>query len=102
MSALIKGDGNLRDPRFTTASKVLAEQFCTLIAQLGYRPRKIKEKVGDGMYRIFWYNSSIGLTESGREKSKWMSKEKFNGHVYCVTTRKNHTVFTAGMGSSCP
>ncbi|MDA4112392.1 MAG: hypothetical protein OK439_07615, partial [Thaumarchaeota archaeon] len=102
MLALIKGDGSLRDPRYTTASETLANQFCSLIAQLGYRPRKLTDKTENTIYRIVWYNGSVGLTESGNERAKWISKEKFGGKVYCVTTKKNHTVFAGRNGIFAP
>ncbi|MDA4129330.1 MAG: hypothetical protein OK457_01030 [Thaumarchaeota archaeon] len=102
MTSLIKGDGSLRDPRYTTASEVLANQVCSLLAQLGYRPRKHVEGKDKSIYRIVWYNSAIGLTDVGETKLKWLSKEKFQGKVFCVTTRKNHTVFAGRNGIFVP
>ena len=102
MSSLYKGDGNHRDPRYTTASAKLAEQVCCILAELGYRPRKIFENTGKGIYRVYWYSSSVGLTESGTEKKKWLTKEKFKGPVYCITTRKNHTIFAGRNGIFVP
>lgn len=99
MDALIKGDGNLRDPQYTTASETLADQFCCLLAELGYRPRKIRDGT---VFRIRWYNSTVGLTEAGQIKEKWLTKEKFNGLVYCLTTKKNHTVFAGRNGVFAP
>ncbi len=102
MSSLYKGDGNLRDPRYTTASKVLAEQVCCLLAELGYRPRMLQDNDARAIYRVCWYDSAVGLTESGSEISKWLTKEKFAGYVYCVTTKKNHTVFAGRNGIFVP
>ena len=102
MSSLYKGDGNFRDPRYTTASEILADQVCCIIAELGYRPRKFFDNTGKGIYRVCWYNSSIGLTESGSQRKKWITKEKFKGLVYCLTTKKNHTVFAGRNGIFAP
>ena len=102
--SLVRGDGSHRDTRYTTASRTLADQFCSLIAQLGYRPRKIEERLErrNSIYRILWCDSEIGLMGSGKEKSRWLSKEWFKGQVYCVTTRKNHTVFAGRNGIFAP
>ncbi len=102
MWSLINGDGSLRDPRYTTASQVLANQFCSLLAQLGYRPRKYVDKGKKTIYRIVWCNAAIGLTEAGKVKMKWISKERFRGKVYCVTTQRNHTVFAGRNGIFVP
>lgn len=97
LEALCKGDGNLRYPRYTTTSEPLAQQVCCILAELGYHPRRYFDSVGK-VYRIFWTSSAIGLMEAGATKNKWLTKEKFSGSVYCVTTKKNHTVFAGRNG----
>jgi DNA polymerase elongation subunit (family B) len=104
MLALTKGGGDMRFPRYNTSSQILADQFCSLIAQLGYRPKKVAEMLPDesAIYRISWNCSAIGLTEAGKDSHKWLSKEKYNGRVYCITTRRNHTVFAGRNGIFAP
>ena len=100
--SLTNGVRSLRDPRYTTASKTLATQMCSVLAQLGYRPLMYRDRRENGVYRVKWYNSAIGLGEDGEERLKRISKEKFNGRVYCVTTKKNHTVFAGRNGIFTP
>ncbi len=101
MAALRKGDGNLRDLRYTTASEKLADQVCSILAQLGYHPRKQCD-TPYRVYRISWTNAAVGLMEAGEVKNKWFTKEKFTGLVYCLTTEKNHTVFAGRNGIFVP
>jgi DNA polymerase elongation subunit (family B) len=100
VTSLFKGDGNFRDPIYTTASETLADQLCCLLAELGYRSRKFYDEYG--VYRVIYCNSTIGLTKSGGEQKKWLSKERFSGLVYCVTTKKNHTIFAGRNGIFVP
>ncbi len=102
IDSLYKGDGSFRDPVYTTASATLADQVCCLMAELGYRSKKVFDERGK-VFRVWCYNSAVGLTgHNAAEKSMWLTKEKFSGLVYCVTTKKNHTVFAGRNGIFVP
>ncbi len=52
MDALYKGDGNRRNPRYTTVSPLLADQACTLLAQLGLSSEKILRREGSNLQNL--------------------------------------------------
>jgi DNA polymerase elongation subunit (family B) len=102
IDSLYKGDGSLRGLTYTTASPTLADQVSCLMAELGYRPKKVFDQRAN-VFRVYCSNSSTGLTgHATSEKTQWVTKEKFKGLVYCVTTRKNHTVFAGRNGIFVP
>lgn len=94
--SLYSGDGNAHDNRYNTASKVLAEQVARLLVLFGNNKVRIKTQISDRylngvFYRIGWTNTSHGISE------EFITTEKYNGKVYCVTTT-NGTVFAGRNG----
>ena len=64
------------------------------LTSLGYNTRYIlKENNNEKYYKIYHYNSDIYL------RKNHITREIYKGYVYCVTTKKNHTIFCAKQGN---
>ncbi|MBC7120102.1 MAG: hypothetical protein H5T33_00765 [Candidatus Methanosuratus sp.] len=91
ISTLYKGDGIIRQTLYSTKSKRLGQQLCTLLAKMGYTSKLKYDKVSK-IYRLTWRNTN-------QHTDHWKkSVIPFKGLVYCVTTKKNHTVFAGRNG----
>jgi DNA polymerase elongation subunit (family B) len=80
---------------FSSPSSDLAKDMAVLLSLLGLRTR-IDYK--DGTYRVTSRNASSRLTGAGSDMHGHVTREWFSGMVYCVTTRKNHTVIAGRNG----
>ena len=110
--SLNKGDGSFNRLRYTTVSKSLAENYLQLATSLGYHGYIqvdessstcggfYSEPHASSCYRIYLFNTTLNLNQ--HEGKKFYSKEQYCGKVYCVTTKKNHTVFAGRNGTFVP
>ncbi len=90
LSSLCKGGGSYKQT-LSTKSERLAQQLCTLLAKMGYSC-KFKYNGSSKVYRIAWRNKN-------QHTNHWKkSLIPFEGRVYCLTTKKNHTVFAGRNG----
>jgi len=95
LDSVYKGDGDRREMRYTTASVDLAEELVVLTSMLGM---KAKMSFDGEIYRVVFKNVSSKLTHEGKARTKNVERVPFEGMVYCVTTRKNHTVIAGRNG----
>jgi DNA polymerase elongation subunit (family B) len=93
------GDGSTRQTLYSTTSRKLAEDLVVLLSCLGAKSRI---KWDNGIFRVTFKNRSEKLTYSSTDAHKYVTKEKFDGKVYCVTTAKNHTVIAGRNGRFVP
>lgn len=89
---LYLGDGNHKRNlnRFSTTSEKMAKQICQLKISVGNNNVWIKYE--PEIYRIFYANHNKQINY------KNFKKIRYNGKVYCCTTKKNHTVFAGENG----
>jgi DNA polymerase elongation subunit (family B) len=89
--------GNLaRKPSIYSAqSAKLTNQLLVLLARLGHSSKRIYDR-GRGVFRVSWRNTNQ-YTDHWRK-----TKIPYKGKVYCVTTKKNHTVFAGRNGKLIP
>ncbi len=95
LDSVYKGDGNRRGVRYTTSSVKLAEELVVLTTMLGM---KAKMSFDGEIYRVVFKNASSKLTHAGSARTKNFEEVPFEGTVYCVTTRRNHTVIAGRNG----
>jgi DNA polymerase I len=95
LDSLYKGDGSARQTLYSTTSELLAMQLPVVLARLGFSSKRFLDEHGT-IIRLTWRNSN--------QHSDHWDKEKvlFNGNVYCLTTKKNHTVFAGRNGRLAP
>ncbi|MBL7206064.1 MAG: hypothetical protein ISS36_00525 [Candidatus Aenigmarchaeota archaeon] len=98
--ALIRGDGNIRGSgyRYATISKQLADDMQILATKLGFSARisvqKPKKKEHNDLYMV-----RIGRSSVSTVRSYQITKETYNGPVYCVTV-PNHIILVRRGGKS--
>ena len=81
--------------KYNTNCKYLTEDLIVFLTSLGYFTKYKKELYqGKYIYKIVWYNEDIKL-DNRIDKSK----EKYNGKVYCVTTKNNRNIFAGRNGN---
>jgi len=98
--SVYKGDGSSRQNVYTTTSQGLAEDMVVLLSSLGYKS-KVKWD-NDRVFRISFSNASCELTSAGKGVRKSVQRFAYQGTVYCVTTKKNHTVIAGREGRYAP
>jgi len=90
-NTLYKGDGNKREKRYNTNSWQLTQDLLNLLILMGNNSvRYYKDK---NTYRIVWSNTNKSIN------NKQIKTEKYNGFVYCCTTKKNHNLFAGRKGN---
>lgn len=87
--AIMKGDGNKNQRRYTTTSKKLADQIQELALKIGYNSTMSIE-IRDSpkhhnIYRIYFRNKK----HLQIYKNRHISKEEYDGVVYCCTVPEN-------------
>jgi DNA polymerase elongation subunit (family B) len=100
-SSCYKGDGSLREKKYTTSSLQLANDLVVLLSLLGAKT-KISYDQTTHVYRVVFRNVSSKLTYSGKDQRKYVKKIPYDGLVYCVTTKRNHTVVAGRNGKFVP
>lgn len=91
LSSFCKGGGSSRQTLLTTKSERLARQLCALLAGMGQSFR-IKYDRSSKAYRL----ASRNADQQTRHWKK--SLVPYEGRVYCLTTKRNHTVFAGRNG----
>jgi DNA polymerase I len=99
LDSVYKGDGSRRQTPYSTRSYQLAQDLVTLTAMLGSKAKMIFD--GE-IYRVVFKNVSSKLTSAGIGRTKYVTREPFEGTVYCVTTEKNHTIIAGRNGRFVP
>lgn len=88
------GDGDKTSVRLScTPKKLFMDLFLMLVINGNNNLRWQKDK--DRCHRLFYGNNKKFF----REK---ISKKRYKGKVYCVTTKKNHTIFAGRNGTFVP
>jgi len=85
---LIDGDGSKKSCLFTTKYDYLKQDFINLCLKLGYT-FTIKN---DGYWRIIYNNNANSFRKTNRRI------EKYNGKVYCLEIKDNHTLLAGKNG----
>lgn len=95
LDGLYSGDGSNRQTLYSTSSATLANQLPVILARLGYSSKRIYDQRYN-LFRVTWRNTN-------QHTDHWRkTKIHYNGKVYCVTTKKNHTVFAGRNGRLMP
>jgi DNA polymerase elongation subunit (family B) len=90
-SALMSGNGDKDQRRYSTLSKQLAEDIFRLIILLGYKGRIVYDR--DGLWRVWIYNRKRTSFRGDQIK-----QIEWNDLVYCVTVNKNHIILAGRDG----
>lgn len=94
LDSLMKGDGDQRYNRYTTASDQLSQDFIRLCNHLGIRcGRRQKE----GTSHRIGFSRDRG-TKPVIKRDKHVSLIDYNGMIYCVEVKDNHTVLAGRNG----
>ncbi len=95
LEALCAGDLAKRPNIYSTHSAKLTNQILVLLAKLGHSSKRSYDR-GRDLFRVSWRNTNQHI-------DRWRKvKIPYNGKVYCVTTKKNHTVFAGRNGKLIP
>jgi len=95
LNSLYCGDGTTDQTLYSTASEMLASQLPAILAKLGFSSKRFYDE-GAKLFRITWRNTN-------QHTDHWKkTKMPYNGQVYCITTKKNHTVFAGRNGRLIP
>jgi DNA polymerase elongation subunit (family B) len=100
-SAAYRGDGTRRQALYTTKSKRLAEEVTAICCLLGCKVSN-RFDAHAGVYRVSFSRSGVKLTRAALEHHRYVSKVQYDGLVYCVTTKRNHTVIAGRNGKFAP
>lgn len=92
VNVLVKADGykRLNTSYYVTQSPFLKDVFNTLCYYCGYIPNTSFSKT-DKTYRINISKSKYTKTFHSKRN---LQVEKYNGKIYCVTVKDNHTVYS--------
>ncbi|MFA5312106.1 MAG: hypothetical protein WC375_02165, partial [Methanomassiliicoccales archaeon] len=102
LNALMDGDGNIRFTpsrkvryKYTTTSMTLADNVQEIAFKIGYDPKISIEKSSDPKHKdkfiVFW-SESIRNVNYRAVKDKNISREYYNGKVWCFTVRNGFFV----------
>lgn len=95
LEGLFSSGGTKNRASYSTSSQTLANQLSVILARLGYSSKRIY----DQRYRVF----RVNWRNSNQHTDHWKkTRILYNGKVYCVTTKKNHTVFAGRNGRLVP
>ncbi|MBU0756798.1 MAG: hypothetical protein KKF44_01920 [Nanoarchaeota archaeon] len=90
-TSLMKGDGDSRWDRYSTASKGLAQDFLRLLFHIGLKGSIYSETLkGFKIYRV-QVNKKRGI-KPYLSKYRNFGKKKYKGKVYCVEVPPYHTI----------
>jgi len=95
LQRLYHGDGTARQTLYSTTSETLSLQLQAILGNLGYSSKRFYDRPSN-LYRLTWRNTN-------QHTDHWIkTKVPYTGKVYCVTTKKNHTVFAGRNGRLSP
>lgn len=93
LETMMKGDGDSgSQKRYSTASEELRDDMCRLLVTLGETPRYSSDS---GVWRVTWRPAA----SNGFTCERSVTKETYDGSVYCLTVEDNHT-FVAGRNGN--
>jgi DNA polymerase elongation subunit (family B)/intein/homing endonuclease len=101
LDSVCKRDGGRSPSGCSTVGTLLAQQMVVLLSHLGYKTR-LTYDVDSRTYNILFKDTSSKLTYDGAERTKNLTVIPYRGTVYCVTTKKNHTVMAGRNGRFVP